>query len=258
MQRRLWVLGIFTVVILLMTVLYPPIPQSVAYHQFADQTSFFDIPNFLNVVSNLAILVSGLIGMLFVLQCYRSPGQRCFINRAECWPYLVMFLSVVMTGFGSAYYHWAPDNEVLLWDRLPIAIGVTALLAAALMERISVRVGLWGLPVLVVLGVVSVLYWYWTEQLGAGNLNYYVVVQFYSLLLIILLGIFFSSNYTRASDMNKVIALYAVAKVAETFDQEIYDLEQIVSGHTIKHLLAAVAIYLIVRMLQKRRVLQAE
>lgn len=58
--------------------------------------------------------------------------------------------------------------------------------------------------------------------------------------------------------MNKVIALYAVAKVAETFDQEIYDLEQIVSGHTIKHLLAAVAIYLIVRMLQKRRVLQAE
>lgn len=58
--------------------------------------------------------------------------------------------------------------------------------------------------------------------------------------------------------MNKVIALYAVAKVAETFDQEIYDLKQIVSGHTIKHLLAAVAIYLIVRMLQKRRVLQAE
>lgn len=102
-----------------------------------------------------------------------------------------MFLSVVMTGFGSAYYHWAPDNEVLLWDRLPIAIGVTALLAAALMERISVRVGLWGLPVLVVLGVVSVLYWYWTEKLGAGNLNYYIVVQFYSLLLIILLGIFF-------------------------------------------------------------------
>ncbi len=258
MQRRLWVLGILTVVILLMTVLYPPISQSVAYHQFADQISFFDIPNFLNVVSNLAILVSGLIGMLFVLQCYRSSGQHCFINRAECWPYLVVFLSVVMTSFGSAYYHWAPDNGVLLWDRLPIAIGVAALLAAVLVERISVKVGLWALPILVVLGAVSVLYWHWTEQLGAGNLNYYIVVQFYSLLLIILLGILFPSNYTRGGDMNKVIALYVVAKVAETFDQEIYDLWQVVSGHTIKHLLAAVAIYLIVRMLQKRRVLQVE
>ena len=257
MQRRLWLLGVLTVVILLTVALYPPISQSVAYHQFADQTSFFDIPNFLNVASNLAILVSGLIGMLFILQCCRSPGQRCFINKAECWPYLVMLLSVVMVGFGSAYYHWAPDNETLLWDRLPIAIGVTALLAAALMERISIRIGLWALPILVVLGAVSVLYWYWTEQLGAGNLNYYIVMQFYSLLLIILLGMFFPSNYTRGGDMYQVVALYAVAKVAETFDQEIYDLGQVVSGHTIKHLLAAVAIYLIVRMLQKRRVLQA-
>mgnify|MGYP000070704601 CR=1 FL=1 len=257
MQRRLWVLGIFTAVILLTAAIYPPISQSVAYHQFADQASFFDIPNFLNVVSNLAILASGLIGMLFILQCYRLPGQHCFIRRAECWPYLVMFLSVVMTGFGSAYYHWAPDNETLLWDRLPIAIGVTALFVAALMERVSVKVGLWALPILVVLGVASVLYWYWTEKLGAGNLNYYIVVQFYSLLLIILLGMSFPSNYTRGGDIYQVIALYAVGKVAETFDQAIYDFGQIVSGHTIKHLLAAVAIYLIVRMLRKRRVLQA-
>ena len=55
--------------------------------------------------------------------------------------------------------------------------------------------------------------------------------------------------------MYQVVALYAIAKVAETFDQEIYDWGQVVSGHTIKHLLAAAAIYLIVRMLQRRRFL---
>jgi len=253
MRLKLWLLGISSVAVLLLAAILPSIPQSIAYHQFADQEAFLSIPNFLNVVSNLAILLSGLVGLLFTWRCYRSPVQQSFINKAACWPYFIVFLSVAMIGFGSAYYHWAPDNETLLWDRLPIAMGVTALLAATLTERISLRVGLWVLPFLVILGGASVLYWYWTEQFGAGNLNYYIVVQFYSLLLIVLLSLFFPPNYTRGGDMYQVVALYAVAKVAETFDQEIYDLGQIVSGHTIKHLLAAVAIYLIVRMLQRRR-----
>lgn len=253
MRLKLWLFGAFSVVVLLLAAIYPPIPQSIAYHQFADQVTFFNIPNFLNVVSNLAILFSGVVGVLYVWRCYRSPVQQSFANKVECWPYLILFLSVVMIGFGSAYYHWAPDNETLLWDRLPIALGVTALLAAAMMERVSLRVGLWALPFLVVLGAVSVMYWFWTEQQGAGNLNYYIVVQFYSLLLVVLLSVFFPSNYTRGGDVYQVIGLYAVAKVAETFDREIYDLSGVVSGHTIKHLLAALAIYLIVRMLQKRR-----
>jgi len=253
MRLKLWLLGAASVAVLLLAAIFPPIAQSIAYHQFADQESFFSIPNFLNVVSNLAILLSGGVGVLYVLRCYRSSVQQSFINKAECWPYLVLFLSVVMIGFGSAYYHWAPDNETLLWDRLPIALGVTALLAAILMERVSLSLGLWALPFLVVLGAASVMYWFWTEQFGAGNLNYYIVVQFYSLLLVVLLSMFFQSNYTRGGDVYQVIGLYAVAKVAETFDQEIYDLSGVVSGHTIKHLLAALAIYLIVRMLQKRR-----
>ena len=257
MRLKLWLLGVSSVVVLLLAAIFPPIPQPILYHQFADRETLLSIPNFLNVVSNLAILLSGLVGMLFVWRCYCSPTQQSFVSKAACWPYFIVFFSVAMISFGSAYYHWAPDNETLLWDRLPIAIGVTALFVAALMERVSVKVGLWALPILVVLGVASVLYWYWTEKLGAGNLNYYIVVQFYSLLLIILLGMFFSSNYTRGGDIYQVIALYAVGKVAETFDQAIYDFGQIVSGHTIKHLLAAVAIYLIVRMLRKRRVLQA-
>ncbi len=252
MRLRFWILGVSSIFVLLLAAIFPPTAQPVAYHQFADQKSFLDIPNFLNVVSNLAIFFSGMVGLLFVLRCYQSPMQHSFIQKAECWPYLVIFLSVVMTGFGSAFYHWVPDNASLLWDRLPIAVGVTALLAAVLVERVSARMVLLVLPCLVVLGVASVLYWYWTEQRGAGNLNYYIVVQFYSLLLIVLLSAFFPSNYTRGGDMYKVIGLYAIAKVAETFDREIYDLGQVVSGHTTKHLLAAVAIFLIVRMLQKR------
>ncbi len=252
MRLRFWILGISSAVVLLVAAILPPMAQPIAYHLFADQKLFFGIPNFLNVVSNLAILFSGALGLLFILRSDQSTMQQCFINQKECWPYLVVFLSVVVTGFGSAYYHWAPDNTSLLWDRLPIATGVTALLAATMVERIGLRVGLWALPFLVLLGVVSVLYWYWTEQSGAGNLNFYIVVQFYSLLLIVLLGLFFPSNYTHGGDMYKVIGLYIIAKLAETFDLDIYNFGQVISGHTIKHLLAAIAIYLIVRMLQKR------
>ena len=257
MRLKLWLLGVSSVVVLLLAAIFPPIPQPILYHQFADRETLLSIPNFLNVVSNLAILLSGLVGMLFVWRCYCSPTQQSFVSKAACWPYFIVFFSVAMISFGSAYYHWMPNNETLLWDRLPIAIGMTALLAATLTERVSLRVGLWALPVLVIFGGASVLYWYWSELSGAGNLNYYIVVQFYSLLLIVLLSLLFSSHYTRGSDMYQVVALYAVAKVAETFDQEIYNLGQIVSGHTIKHLLAAMAIYLIVRMLQERCVLQA-
>ena len=102
------------------------------------------------------------------------------------------------------------------------------------------------------------MHWYWSEQRGAGNLNFYIVVQFYSLLVILLLGIFFPSRYTRGADIYKVMALYALAKLAEIRDEEIYDIGQVMSGHTAKHLLAALAIYWILRMLAKRRPLRKE
>ena len=254
LQRRtqLWVLGVFSVLILLVAVILPSISQPVSYHQFADQRHFLGVPHFFNVVSNLALLFSGLAGLMLIQPATKLMTRGTFSHLSERTAYQILFLSVVITCFGSAYYHWAPDNERLLWDRLPIAAGVTALLAATLSERLSLRVGLRLLPWLISMGIASVLYWYWSEQHGAGNLNYYIVTQFYSLLLIVLLGIFLSSRYTHGSDMHIVIALYGVAKVAEHFDHEIYSFGQVISGHTVKHLLAAVAIYWVVRMLRRR------
>lgn len=255
-RLRLRLLVFFSLVIVLMAAAMPPISQPHAYHQFADQRFMLGIPNFMNVVSNFAILLSGCAGLLFLWRSYRLSDQRkkqlTFITSAEYWPYLVLFTSVVMTVPGSAYYHWQPDNVSLLWDRLPIAVGVTALLAAVLSERIHPKLGLQALPILVLMGVGSVIYWFWGEQQGIGNLNYYIVIQFYSLLLVVLLSLLFPSRYTRGRDIYKVIGLYAVAKLAEILDQQIFDLGQIISGHTAKHLLAALAIWWIVRMLKKR------
>lgn len=252
-NRRLWILGILSAGMLLAAVIVPPIPQPMEYHQFADQRTYFGIPNFFNVASNVIFLFVGIAGLVFLLRLRGSMASEAFTDLSERWPYLVLFLSVAIACIGSIYYHLAPDNDRLVWDRLPIAMGIMALLAATLSERVSPGMGVRLLPVLIAIGAGSVMHWDWSEQRGAGNLNFYIVVQFYSLLVIILLGIFFSSRYTRGADIFMALALYGCAKLAEAGDREIYNLGQVLSGHTIKHLLAALAIYWILRMLTKRR-----
>ncbi len=257
MRARLWALCILSAVMVLAAMIVPPIPQPLEYHQFADQRVFFGIPNFFDVVSNIAFLLVGTAGLIFLLGSQGSIVAKAFVGLPERWPYLILFLSVAMASIGSAYYHLAPDNDRLVWDRLPIAIGLMALLAATLCERVSPKVGLRLLPVLIVVGAGCVMHWYWSEQRGVGNLNFYIVVQFYSLLVIFLLGIFFPSRYTHGTDIYTVIALYGFAKLAEIGDRQIYDLGHVMSGHTAKHLLAALAICWILRMLIKRGPLSA-
>jgi hypothetical protein len=251
-RSRLWLLGVLSVAMLIIAGLAPPVPQPVEYHQFADQREYFGIPNFFNVISNVAFLLVGVTGVLFLTRSGRARVGTTFIEPGERAPYLVLFVSVGLTGLGSAYYHLAPDNDRLMWDRLPMAAAIMALVAATLAERVSVRAGLQLLPLLVVLGVGSVLHWHWTEQESAGNLNFYIVVQFYSILVIVLLAKFFPSRYTRGADIYAVIGWYALAKVAEIADHPLYALGNFISGHTAKHLLAAVAAYWILRMLRRR------
>jgi hypothetical protein len=252
-RRRLRIIAITSLGVLLGAAIAPPISQPRGYHYFADTRSFFDIPNFLNVISNFAFLYVGIAGIMFLIHSREPLAGPPFIESRERWPYLVLFLSVALTGIGSAYYHLAPDNGRLMWDRLPLAIAMMALLSAQLTERVSPGMGLGIMPALVGLGAASVLYWHWSEEQGTGNLNFYIVVQFYSLLVIVLLAIFFGSRYTRAPDIFIALAWYAVAKLAEVADREIYDMGHLISGHTAKHVLAAVGVYWILHMLKIRR-----
>ena len=45
----------------------PPIPQPAWYHQFADQRRWLGIPNFANVISNVAFALVGICGIVFIL-----------------------------------------------------------------------------------------------------------------------------------------------------------------------------------------------
>ncbi|MBL8498374.1 alkaline phytoceramidase [Nitrosomonas sp. JL21] len=258
-QRQLWILGGLSIVVVALAWLLPSFSQPANYHDFADRRSFFGIPNFNDVMSNLGFFFSAAAGIVFLFQIYRMPVQRSFAHLNESLPYWVLFLSVGMVTFGSIGYHLAPDNDRLVWDRLPIVIALTALLSATLVERIDRTAGLWALPIMAILAALSAGYWYWTELQGKGNLNFYIVTQFYSITIILWISSQFPSRYSHANDIYLVIALYGVAKVAEMLDKSIFVWTQgYVSGHTLKHLIAAYAVYRIVQMLQQRRVIQPE
>ncbi|MGQ0593988.1 MAG: alkaline phytoceramidase [Gammaproteobacteria bacterium] len=246
-RARLVAIGVLTLAVVLTLGFVPPIPQDPSYHAFADRRAMLGVPNFLDVASNALFLVVGVLG---VGSLWR--GRVRFTDARERWPYLVLYAAIFFTGLGSAYYHLAPDNARLLWDRLPLAAGFAALLAAVVGERIDVRAGLLWLAPLLVLAIGSVLYWDWTERAGQGDLRPYGGVQFYSGALIALILWLYPSAYTRARDPFVVLGLYALAKLCEWLDRPIFNVLGGVGGHTLKHLVAGVAVFWLLRMLWLR------
>jgi len=158
---------------------------------------------------------------------------------------------MVLTAFGSAYYHLAPDNQRLVWDRMPMTTVFMSMVAAVIAERISVRAGLRLWPWLLAVGIASVEQWHFSEVHGHGDLRFYAAVQIYSG-LVLLLALFLPSKYTRSTDLGVVVAFYVLAKILESTDKIIFSRGHIISGHTLKHLAGAAAGYSILRMLHKR------
>ncbi len=250
--RYLVIVGL-TLGVIVATYFLPPIPQKPAYHLFADQRTWFGVSNFLDVISNFPLLLVGSLGLISLPMAGKGQPGPFFIEPYERLPYLVFFLGITLTSFGSTYYHLSPDNARLVWDRLPLSLIFTSFTAAIIAERIGAKAGLVSLLVLMMFGMGSVVYWYWSEVQGAGDMRIYLLLQAYPVLLVPLLAILFPAKYTRGWDLLGAAGFYAAAKVFEVLDREILDLGRIVSGHTLKHLVSAVAGYWILRMLRKRR-----
>jgi predicted membrane channel-forming protein YqfA (hemolysin III family) len=222
-----------------------PVAQPAGYNDFADKRTMLGIPNALDVLSNAPFLIVGLWGF----QALR--GKHHDLRIARSWPGFAMFLvAITLTAFGSGYYHWAPDNQRLLWDRLPIALACAGLLAAVHTEthRASPK---WLLAVLVVASVASCLWWYATDAEGAGDLRPYLFFQLALVLVPVWQWIDDSPRPDRIV-FGIAVVLYALAKVFEIYDKQTYEALKFVSGHTIKHLLAAAAAMLLAANLVRR------
>ena len=219
--------------------LLPPIPQDPSYHQFADQRTILGVPNFWNVVSNLPFLAVGAAG----LRRFRTDPAT-----------VVFFLGVFLTGVGSSYYHWNPNDDTLFWDRLPMTLSFAAILALVVKERASERAGALLLWPALATGLFSLLLWRWTD-----DLRLYFWVQFFPGLAVVLLFLLYPPKYSGTFYWVVAGLLYALAKVFEFTDEAIYSAGNLLSGHTLKHLAAAGACFAILRYVQTRRpILQGE
>jgi hypothetical protein len=213
--------------------LLPRIPQDQAYHQFADRRTLLGIPNFWNVISNLPFVAVGAAGLS---RFHRGPAI------------VVLFAGILLTSFGSSYYHWNPNDGTLFWDRLPMALGFMALFSIAVEERVDARPGALLLWPLLAIGLLSLLLWRWT-----GDLRLYAWVQFFPILTLPFLLLLLSPKYTGTSYWVIAAALYAGAKLLEFYDGAVLSAGALLSGHTLKHLAAAAACFALLRYFQTRR-----
>ncbi len=220
--------------------LQAPIPQDKGYHIFADIRTCLGIQNFGNVASNLAFLLVGLLGSLW---CYRNLKTGTRLS------WIVFFAGVALVFAGSGYYHATPNDDTLVWDRLPMTIAFMGLFAALVGEHLGEQ---FERPVLIpalIIGIASVFWWRYTD-----DLRVYIWVQLAPLLAIPFIMGVFPGRYTHRSYLLYGLLFYALAKVAEYYDKETYALTSLfVSGHSIKHLLAAMAPLFLYLMLRRRR-----
>lgn len=230
----------------------PSIPQNPAYHQFADDRKLFGIANIANIASNLGFFIAGGLGLWGVTGGRRN---KLFEHKSDALPYQVFFASVILIGVGSSYYHYLPTTQRLMWDRLPMTIAFMAFFAAFVSDRIDRRLGLvWVLPIAVTMGIASLIYWARTENLGAGDLRAYGLVQFGSFVLLPAMCLLFKQKkHTDGKYLVYILLAYLAAKLSEHFDREVFELTgHAISGHSLKHLVAAIACYLPLAMLQKK------
>ncbi len=230
-----------------------PLSQDPAYHRFADDRTFGGIPNALNVLSNLAFVLVGGLGLTVIFKHRSEPP----VNDVGIF-YGLFFVGLILTGIGSGYYHISPDNATLFWDRLPMTIAFTGFFSAMLAEMVHRRLSLFALLPLLVVGAASVIYWRWSEGQGYGDLRIYVLVQFLPIgLTVVMLGLYPKPpHFTRAIVL--LIVAYGFAKIAEVLDAPVLAFLKVVSGHTLKHVIAAVGAYALVDMLRRRLRAQAK
>ena len=246
-KRQLLLLSI-TVALMIAVFLMDPIAQNQNYHQFSDQKTIFSIPNFWNVISNIPFIIVGLIGLIS-LNKIKLAGSLPQLNFA----YTMFFIGLLMTGVGSSYYHWNPHNASLVWDRLPMTLSFMAFFSVILGENISIKLSKRSFYPLLIIGIVSVAYWIFTETNGAGDLRPYILVQFLPVILIPLILWLYPSPFIGQGYIVAVLIFYVLAKLMEHFDHEIYSFLTVISGHSIKHITAAFGTYFFYLALRIRK-----
>lgn len=242
-QENRYLGGILILFLALTAWAYPHIPRADAltYLDFADQVAHLGIPNFNDVVSNLAFLAAGLYGLIAFTRRPDLKGHGLAL--------LTVSIGSVLTAFGSAQFHWAPGNYTLMLDRLPMTIVFAGVISALIGDRIGRTQGLVALGILLPFGVFSIL----GQDAGFITFRPYYALQHGGLIFCLLLALMRPSGRMENANVLAALGLYTVAKILEIADGPIFRFtENLVSGHSLKHLFAALAVYKLIVTIQEK------
>ena len=193
------------------------IPKS--YHNFVDKRKFMGVNNTMNVLSNLFFLYPA----IYLLMKQNNDKTK--------------FLALIIFGLAitSAYYHLKPNNHTIFMDMIFVISLNTLVLSYFVDENLGYLMG--------ILGISSVVLWNVTND-----------IRPYTLLQIgILIFCCFKLYETPAKDyILPVIGVGISVRLVEMFDSQIYKLtNKLISGHTLKHILATLQIYIVIQALEK-------
>ena len=222
----------------------PVLPASAHQHTLADQRALWGIPCALDVLSNLPFAIAGLWGLVALRRV--APGMLDAPSRALA---SLFFAGLVCTAAGSALYHWQPQDAGLLWDRLGMVLPFAGLLGLAGASRVSARAGAAAAGTVLLAGQLAVLWWS-----HSGNLLPWAAVQLGGMLVVLALACLPRRDGALALHLGAVMALYALAKLFEAADHAVFEATgQAVSGHSLKHVLAAAAAWPVLEALAALR-----
>lgn len=236
MKRKLtpgeWALLLACVALTLLAVLGPAVGQPAHYHDFADQRVGWGVPHAMDVATNLPFALWGVVGLV-LLRGLRTSS----LSTAQRHMATLFFAGLALTSLASGWYHWQPDNAGLALDRLGMAVAFAGLLGLVAAGRISARAGTalgWGVLLAAALSVTL-----WTRT---ANVLPWAVVQFGGMGLVLWLATRRPVPGALPVSWAVVILLYAIAKLLEAMDPQVYALTTgMVSGHSLKHVVASLA-----------------
>ena len=228
-------------------IFHGPIAQLAHFHDFADARGLAGIANAADVLSNIPFALVGIWGLV------RLAGAREHPALSRGWAgYMLFFAALVLTAIGSSWYHLAPDNTRLIFDRLSIALASAGLLAAVQAETTRLRSSVFSTVMLTAAAIASVGWWAWSDRILVGDLRFYLLIQAGPIVLIPLWQWIYRAPKADRIAFALAIGCYVLAKGAELADHQILQALHVVSGHTLKHLLAALGTAIVAWQVTRR------
>lgn len=240
LTRNEWLLALAGAALLLVALLAPALAQPPNAHDFVDQRALWGVPHALDVLSNVPFAIAGLLGWLAVRRAPLSAAQRGCAR--------LFFAGLVIVAVGSSIYHWTPDDFGLAIDRASMSIAFAGLLGLLVTGLVSDRAGAVTAGALLLLALASVAAWYAT-----GNVLPWAVVQFGGMPLLLVAAWKSPREGALPVRWSLVLLAYALAKLLESNDALVYAATgELLSGHSLKHVVAAFAAWPVLHALGMR------